>query len=108
MLFWIKFLYTAGVSLSCDMVVKRAGTFIVHCTSKELSPIYIHSSMNAFFKASMIEIYFITIDPLCGFSFSPELSSAGVAPLPPRFHKILNETVTTFCRFSLVDVPSRW
>ena len=33
------------------------------------------------------------------FSFSLELSSAGVAPLPPSFHKLLNETVTTFAVF---------
>ena len=40
-----------------------------------------------------------TIDPLCQFSFSLELSSAGVAPLPPSYHKLLNETVTTFAVF---------
>ena len=38
-------------------------------------------------------------DPLRGFSFSLELSSAGVAPLPPSYHKLLSETVTTFAVF---------
>ena len=40
-----------------------------------------------------------TIDPLCHFSFSLELSSAGVAPLPPSYHKLLSETVMTFAVF---------
>ena len=51
MLFWVKFIYTAGVSLLCVMVVKRG-------TSEGLSLIYTHSSINAFFKASLIGIYF--------------------------------------------------
>ena len=51
MLFWVKFVYTAGVSLSRDMVVKRG-------PSERLSLIYTHSSRNAFFKASLIGIYF--------------------------------------------------
>ena len=36
------------------------------------------------------------------------LSSGGVAPLPPGFHKLLSVTVTTFAVFSLQDVPSWW
>ena len=47
--FWIRFIYSAGVPLSCDMAVKRAGASIVFCTSEELPPIDIHSSINLFF-----------------------------------------------------------
>ena len=36
---------------------------------------------------------------LCHFSFSLGLSSAGVAPMPPCFHKLLDETVKTFAVF---------
>ena len=78
-----------------------------------------HSSKNAFFKASLIGIYFTNFDPLCGLSPSLELSSAGVAPLPPSFHKLLSVTVTTFAIFPswmylldgddncMLSVPSR-
>ena len=40
MLFWVKLFYPAGVSLSCVMVVMRAGAFIVFCPSEELPPIF--------------------------------------------------------------------
>ena len=51
MLFWVKFVYTAGVSLSCNMVVKRG-------PPEGLSLMNTHSSKNAFFKASSIGIHF--------------------------------------------------
>ena len=56
MLSWHKFFYTAGVSSSCDMVVKRG-------PSEGLSLIYTHSSINAFAK-SLVGIFLQTIDPL--------------------------------------------
>ena len=82
------------------MVAKRAGAFIVFCPSEVLPPIYIHSSMNTFFsRPRWLESSLQITDPLCHFSFSMELSSAGVAPVLPCFHKLLNETVTTFAVF---------
>ena len=43
MLYWVKFIYTAGVSLSCDMVVKRG-------PSERLSLMFNHSSIKRFFQ----------------------------------------------------------
>ena len=44
-------------------------------------------------------LFFFFFDPLCHFTFSLEVSSAGVAQLPPSYHKLLNEKVTTFAVF---------
>ena len=51
MLFWIMFIFSAGVSYSRDIVVKRG-------SSEGLSLMNTQSSKNAFFKASLIWNYF--------------------------------------------------
>ena len=51
------------------------------------------------------DLLYERFDPLCGLFPSLMLSSAGVAPLPPGFHKLLSVTVTTF---AALDVPSWW
>ena len=54
------------------------------------------------------DLLFIHFDSFCGLFPSLELSSAGVAPLPPCFYKLLSEDSHDICRFSLLDVLSRW
>ena len=82
----------------CFIVVRHGGN--VHrgvfffCSSDESPPTYIHSSTNTFFKVSPVGIQH--------FSSSLGLFSAGVAPLPPSYRKLLDETVKTFVVF-----PSR-
>ena len=59
-----------------------------------------HSSMNTFFKASLVGIQFTNNRPSVSlFPFPWDCQSAGVAPLPSCFHKLLDETVKTFAVF---------
>ena len=102
MLFWIKLIYTAGVSLSCDMKVKRAGTFIVFCPSEEL-PIYIHSS-----KASLIGIYFTDNWPSVSLFLFLVTIKCWCGTIATMFSQVLERDSHDLCRSSLVDAPSRW
>ena len=52
-----------------------------------------------FSRSRPLEFNLRTIDPLRHFSSSLELSSAGVAPLPPCSRKLLDETVKTLAVF---------
>ena len=53
MLFWVKFIYTVGVTLSCDMVVKRG-------PSEGLSLIYNHSrSTSICFSYCFVQVILI-------------------------------------------------
>ena len=89
-----------GVSSSCAMVVMLIGECIVSCSPGASPLVYIHYSMNTFFMFSLFGIQFTNNRPLCHFSFSLGLSSAGVAQLPPCFFKLFDETVQTFAVFS--------
>ena len=86
-------------TVNCAMVI-RTGAFIVFCTSEESPQTSIHSSTNTCFSMSRwLGSSLRTIDPLCHFSSSLGLSSAGVTPLPPCSGKLLDETVQTFTVF---------
>ena len=101
LLYWVKFIYTAGVSLSCDMVVKRG-------PSERLSLMFNHSSINAFFKASLIGIFFFFF---FWSSVSLYLFSGGIkcwcGTIAAKLSLTLQRDSHDRCRFSLVDVPSR-
>ena len=92
MLFLVTFFFRDGVSLSRFIVVK--------CGSSDEHPLFQKRVFQCLFDWDLLYKHF---DPLRGLALFPVLSSAGVAPLPPCFHKLLSETVTTFA----VDVPSR-
>ena len=94
----------ANLSSWCFIVVRHGGdvtgAFIVFCPSEESPQTYILSSTNTFFSMSRrLGSSLHTIGPLRHFSFSLGFSSAGVAPLPPCSHKLLDETVKTFTVF---------
>ena len=103
MLFWVKLICPAGVSSSCAMVVMRTGAFIVFCPLRRVAAdIYPFFHEHIFQGLARWNPILHTIDPLRHFSSSLGLSSAAVAPLPPCFRKLLDETVKIFAVF-----PSR-
>ena len=69
--------------------------------SKALSPSEEVSLMSLRLGSTLQTLY----SSLCAIP-SLMFSSAGVAPLPPGFHKLLSDTVTTLAVFFLLDVPS--
>ena len=92
MLFWIKFICTAGVSLSCDMGGKA-------CRGRVAAVLYPLFHKRFFQGLTDWDLLCKQLTLCVTFPFLWKLSSAGVAPLPPSFHKLLNETVTTFAVF---------
>ena len=58
LLFWVMFIYHAGDSSSCAMVVMCTGMSIVFCSSDESPQTSIHSSTNTFFNVSPVGIQF--------------------------------------------------
>ena len=82
----------------CFIVVRHGGNAHrgVYC----LLPLRrIAADQTRFSRSRRLESSLHTIDPLRHFSYSLWLLSAGVAPLPPRSRKILDETVKTFAVF---------
>ena len=83
------------------MVIKRG-------PSEGLSLMNTHSTKNAFFKASSIEIYFTNILILSvAFPF-PGVVKCWCGTIATMFSQAAQWDSHDLCRFSLVDVPSRW
>ena len=102
LMFWVKFFYTAGVSLSRDMVVKRS-------PSEGLSLMYTHSSINAFFQG-LTDWDLLYKQMILCVAF-PFLWSYQVL-VWHHCHQVITSFSARqsrlFAVFSLVDVPSRW
>ena len=83
------------------MVVMRTGAFYCLLPLRRVAADFLSTlSMKHFFsRPRWLESSLQITDPLCHFSFSMGLSSAGVALLPPSFHKLPDETVQDLCRF---------
>ena len=70
--------------------------------------IYIHSSMNTFFKASLVGIQFTNNRPSVSPFLFPVAVKCWCGTFATMFSQAPRRDSQDLCRFSLVDVPSRW
>ena len=102
MLFRIKFIYTAGVSLSCDIGGKARP---LRRMVADFYPLFRKRIFQGLTDWDLLyKQWILCVNVLFLWSYQV----LGVAPWPPSYHKLLNETVTTFavfphgCTFSMV------
>ena len=100
MLFWVMILHTAGVSLSCDMVVQRG---LLRRVVADLFPLFHKRFSRPHWLGSTLQ----RIDPLCRFFFSGVIK-CWCGTITTKLSQTLERDSHDLCRFSLVEVPSRW